>query len=77
MGDAVLKGLDLSIDTHLSGGQAGDAHLHLDKLYPTRLLCFRSHLLNLTDRSLGKVGNAELLHQYVDNLLFNRSIHNS
>ena len=66
MGDAVFKGFDLGIDTYLSSRQAGDTHLHLDKLYPTRLLSLCSHLLHLTDRSLSKVLDAEFGHQSVD-----------
>ena len=75
MGDTILKGFDLSIDTYLSRRQTRDAHLHLDELYPTRLLGFGSHLLHLTDRSLGKILNAKLGHQPVNDFFLNWCFH--
>ena len=75
MGDTVFDGLDLCVDTYLCGRQSWDAHLHLDELYPTRLLRLRSHLLHLTDRCLGEVLDTKLRHQSVNNLFLNWSFH--
>ena len=75
MGYAVFEGLDLGIDTYLCGRQSRDAHLHLDELYPTRLLRLRSHLFHLTDRCLGEVLDTKFRHQSVNNLFLNWSFH--
>ena len=75
MGDAVFEGLDLCVDTYLCGRQSRDAHLHLDELYPTRLLRLRGHLLHLTDRCLGEVLDTKFRYQPVDNFFLNRSFH--
>ena len=63
MGDAVLKGFDLCVDAYLGGGKSGDAHLHLDELYPTLLLGLGGDLFYFADRGLGKVLNAETSHE--------------
>ena len=73
VGDAVLQGFDLGIDTHLCGRQTGDAHLHLDELYPTLLLSHRSHLLHFADGGLGEILNAQLGDQSVNNLFLDGS----
>ena len=70
-GDAVLQGFHLSIDANLCGRQPGDAHLQLDKLYPTLLFSHGSHMLHLADGSLGKIVDAELCDKTVDEFSLN------
>ena len=72
MCDTALQSLDLGIDTHLSSGQAWYAHLHLDELNTALLLGHSCHLLHLTDGCLGKVLNAQLGYQPVDNRFLDR-----
>ena len=54
-GDAALEGLDLCLHTHLRGGQAGDAHLHLHKAHTGLLLHILYHLAHLADAGLAGV----------------------
>ena len=75
MGDTVFQGLNLGIDTYLSGRQTWNTHFHLDELYPTRLLGLSSHLLYLTDCSLGKILDAKLSHQSVNDFFLNWRFH--
>ena len=72
MGDAALEGFHLCIDTHLCGGQSGDAHLHLDELYPTLLLGLGSHLLHLANGRLGEVVDTQLGYELVNDFSFYR-----
>ena len=54
-GDAALEGLNLGLDTHLRGGQARNAHLHLHKAHAGLLLHILYHLAHLADAGLAGV----------------------
>ena len=75
MGNTILQRLHLCINTHLGGRQSGNSHLHLDKLHPTRLLCLGSHLLHFADGSLGKVSNAEVADELINQFFLNWCLH--
>ena len=66
VGDTILQCLNLGIDSHLSSRQTRNAHLHLDELYPTRLLGLGCHLLHFADRGLGKILDTKLSYQAVN-----------
>ena len=72
MGNAVLKCLYLRLDSYLSSRKSGNAHFHLDELYSTLLLGHCCHLLHLANGGLGKVLNAHLRNQSIDNRPGNR-----
>ena len=57
--DTVFKSLDLSINTHLGGGQSRNAHLHLNEFHPTRFLCLGSYLSESTAGVRGSACPAE------------------
>ena len=75
MGYTVLKSLDLSINTHLGGGQSRNAHLHLNEFHPTRFLCLGSYLFHFAYRSLCKVFDAQIGHKTVNDFFLNWSFH--
>ena len=72
MGDALLQGFHLGIDSYLCSRKTGNAHFHLDELHPTLFLRHCCHLLHLADGGLCEVLNAELCYQPIDNLFLYR-----
>ena len=66
MSYAVVESLDLGIHSHLSGRQARNAHLHLDKLHARLLFRVFGDGLHLADSSLGEILYAILLYGTVD-----------
>ena len=55
-GDAVLEGLDFSLDADLGSLEAGDAHFHVDELGTGFLLQLGRDGDHLADSSLAEIG---------------------